>query len=81
MENVPDRPPPTQPDARSSWLAVAPSRPTCPRGTFPDLASALSWGRRMAMFYPACFSVFRVDGPSLTLEQLLPPPRTWEDKR
>ena len=70
----PDPPP-------SSYLAVAPSRATCPRRVFPTRVDAEAWGRRMSVFYNACFAIFRVDGSALTLEILLPPPRYGEVAR
>jgi hypothetical protein len=72
--------PPVNPDpVPTTYLCVAPSRGTCPRKTFSDLASALSWGERMSTFYKSCFAVFHVDGDCLTLVQLLPPfPRDGE---
>jgi hypothetical protein len=72
--------PPVNPDP-TTYLCLAPSRATCPRRTFQDLASALSWGERMSTFYRACFAVFRVDGTALTLECLLPPPRYGTEVR
>jgi hypothetical protein len=61
------------------YLAVAPSWPTCPRRNFPTLDEALAWGRRMSVFYKACFAVFHVEGDCLTLVQLVPPfPRDGE---
>jgi hypothetical protein len=76
MATVPEPAPPPQPEVL--YLAVTPSRPTCPRRSFATVNEALAWGREMSVFYRACFAVFRVKGPALTLEKLLPPPRHGE---
>jgi hypothetical protein len=61
------------PNVNPVYLAVAPSRATCPRKTFPDLDSALSWGERMSCFYSAAYACFHVERDCLTLVQLVPP--------
>ena len=73
--------PPVNPELPPSYLAVAPSRPTCPRRMFPTRLGAEAWGRRMSVFYNACFAIFRTDGSALTLASLIPPPRYGEAQR
>jgi hypothetical protein len=82
MQTSPQPPPNVNPDPTpSSYLAVAPSRATCPRRVFPTRLDAEAWARRMSCFYSCCYSVFRVDGNALTLEILQPPPRYGEGAR